>query len=369
MILNEIAAKTRERMIEQQRRHPLAEVRAKAEVLAAAERTAQAARTAGLLAAHRAGGGVTPAKALPNEGRGDVSSPTGDGAPSGVPRGTPEQRTGDRPSHDADTESLAGSSVGPVPRCSDAQGQGRSTALTGGEDVSGQPPGAAGALLPFERALAAERISFICEVKRASPSKGLIAPDFPYLEIARSYEEAGASAISCLTEPFYFQGRDRYLSEIAAAVSLPVLRKDFTVDPYMIYEAKALGAAAVLLICAILDDAELAAYLELARELGLSALVEAHTEHEVERALKSGARVIGVNNRDLQTFQVDITTSVRLRKLVPPDRLYVSESGIVTPADVAALRQNGTDAVLIGETLMRSPDRRAALAALRGAEE
>ena len=214
----------------------------------------------------------------------------------------------------------------------------------------------------FERALAEDGISFICEVKKASPSKGLIAPDFPYLDIAAEYEAAGASAISCLTEPFYFQGRDTYLQEIADAVRIPVLRKDFTVDEYMIYQAKALGAGAVLLICAILDDAQLLAYGQLARELGLSALVEAHSEEEVERALKSGARIVGVNNRDLKTFQVDVTTSARLRRMVPPEILFVSESGIRGAEDIRSLRQNGTDAVLIGETLMRSGDKKVLLA-------
>jgi indole-3-glycerol phosphate synthase len=213
----------------------------------------------------------------------------------------------------------------------------------------------------FARALAADGMSFICEVKKASPSKGLIAPEFPYLEIARAYEEAGASAISCLTEPFYFQGQDAYLKEIAETVQIPVLRKDFTVDEYMIYQAKALGAGSVLLICAILDDAQLLAYGQLAQELGLSALVEAHSEEEVERALKSGAKIVGVNNRDLKTFQVDITTSARLRRMVPPEILFVSESGIRGTEDIRALRQNGTDAVLIGETLMRAVDKRALL--------
>lgn len=214
----------------------------------------------------------------------------------------------------------------------------------------------------FERALAAEGMSFICEVKKASPSKGLIAPEFPYLEIAKEYETAGASAISCLTEPFYFQGKDAYLKEIADVVQIPVLRKDFTVDEYMIYQAGAMGAGAVLLICAILADAQLLAYGQLARELGLSALVEAHSEEETERALKSGAKIVGVNNRDLKTFQVDITTSARLRKMVPPEILFVSESGIRGTEDIRALRRNGTDAVLIGETLMRSDDKKSLLA-------
>ena len=219
---------------------------------------------------------------------------------------------------------------------------------------------------PFEKALGAPGISFICEVKKASPSKGVIAAEFPYLSVAREYEEAGAAAISCLTEPDFFLGSDEYLREIAAAVKIPVLRKDFTVDPYMIYEAKVMGASAVLLICAILSDEELLEYGKIARALGLSALVEAHDEREVERALRVEHGIIGVNNRDLKTFTVDCRNSVRLRKMVPDDRLFVSESGIRTAEDIAVLRQNGTDAVLIGETLMRSPDKAAALRELRG---
>ena len=219
---------------------------------------------------------------------------------------------------------------------------------------------------PFRKAVSGDEISFICEVKRASPSKGLIAPDFPYLDIARDYERAGASAISCLTEPFWFKGRDEYLAEISNAVKIPVLRKDFTVDEYMIYQAKTLGASAVLLICSILSKEQLSEYLGIAHSLGLSALVEAHDEDEVRTALSVGAGIIGVNNRDLRTFTVDINNSARLRKLVPPEILFVSESGIKTAADIEALRSNGTNAVLIGETLMRSPDKKAALDELRG---
>lgn len=219
---------------------------------------------------------------------------------------------------------------------------------------------------PFRKALSGDEISFICEVKRASPSKGLIAPDFPYLDIARDYERAGASAISCLTEPFWFKGRDEYLAEISNAVKIPVLRKDFTVDEYMIYQAKTLGASAVLLICSILSKEQLSEYLGIAHSLGLSALVEAHDEDEVRTALSVGAGIIGVNNRDLRTFTVDINNSARLRKLVPPEILFVSESGIKTAADIEALRSNGTNAVLIGETLMRSHDKKAALDELRG---
>lgn len=219
---------------------------------------------------------------------------------------------------------------------------------------------------PFEQALKGRDVSFICEVKKASPSKGVIAENFPYLTIAKDYEAAGASALSVLTEPFYFQGNDRYLSEIAKTVTIPALRKDFTIDPYMIYEAKLLGASAVLLICSLLPLPVLQEYLSIAHSLGLSALVETHDEYEVEDALKAGARVIGVNNRDLKTFQVDVQNSLKLRKLVPPEILFVSESGVKGPEDVAKLRENGTDAVLIGETLMRSGDKAAALARLRG---
>lgn len=218
----------------------------------------------------------------------------------------------------------------------------------------------------FYQALKKEGMSYICEVKKASPSKGLIAPAFPYLEIAKEYQEAGAAAISCLTEPFYFQGSDRYLQEITAAVDIPVLRKDFTVDEYMIFQAAAYGAAAVLLICAILNDEQLKEYRELAEELGMDALVEAHDEEEAERALKSGARIIGVNNRNLKTFQVDMQNSIRLRKLAPENVVFVSESGIKTSGDIQKLYDNQVDAVLIGETLMRSQDKKAALEELNG---
>ena len=219
---------------------------------------------------------------------------------------------------------------------------------------------------PFEAALAKDGVSFICECKKASPSKGLIAPDFPYLDIAREYEAAGADAISVLTEPDWFLGQDAYLRDIAHTVSIPCLRKDFTVDEYMIFEAKLLGAAAVLLICALLDEETLRSYLALCDRLGLSALVEAHTESELRCALRAGARIIGVNNRNLKDFSVDVGNSRRLRALAPKDVLFVAESGIRTAEDVAALRQIGVDAVLVGETLMRAADKAAALRALKG---
>lgn len=222
---------------------------------------------------------------------------------------------------------------------------------------------------PFEAALRKPDLSFICEVKKASPSKGVIAPEFPYLQIASEYEEAGADAVSCLTEPEYFKGSDRYLEEIAGKVSIPVLRKDFTVDPYMIYEAKVLGASAVLLICALLDRGEIREGIQIADSLGMSALVEAHDEEEVEKALDAGARIIGVNNRDLRTFQVNLDNSRRLRRLVPSEILFVSESGIRTSEDIRRLRENGTDAVLIGETLMKRPDKKKALRELKEYKE
>lgn len=218
----------------------------------------------------------------------------------------------------------------------------------------------------FEKALKNPGISFICECKKASPSKGLIAADFPYLQIAKDYEAAGADCISVLTEPKWFLGADEYLREIADAVSIPCLRKDFTVDEYMVYEAKLLGASAVLLICAILEEEEIRRYRSLCDELGLSALVEAHDEKEVQTALKAGARMIGVNNRNLRDFTVDTDNSRRLRESIPPDVLFVSESGVGGPEDVKKLHEIGADAVLIGEMLMRSDDKRAALQKLRG---
>ena len=220
---------------------------------------------------------------------------------------------------------------------------------------------------PFEDALKSDDMAFICEIKKASPSKGIIAEDFPYLDIAAAYESAGAAAVSVLTEPYYFKGADRYLREIADCVSIPLLRKDFTIDSYMIYESKILGASAVLLICSILSKDALAEYISVAHSLGLSALVETHDENEVAAALEAGARIIGVNNRNLKTFDVDISLSERLRKLVPPEILFVSESGIQSPDDVSRLRETGANAVLIGEAVMRSADKRLEILRLRGA--
>ena len=218
----------------------------------------------------------------------------------------------------------------------------------------------------FHKALSSDGISFICEVKKASPSKGIIAEHFPYVDIAREYEKAGAGAISVLTEPYYFKGSNDYLKEIAENVSIPILRKDFVVDEYMIYESHLLGASAVLLICAILDDGQLCEYKKIADRLGLDALFEAHDENEIVRAINSGARIIGVNNRNLRDFTVDINNSVRLRGLVPKDILFVSESGMKTQDDIRHLKENGTDAVLIGETFMRSDNKKEMLDWLRG---
>lgn len=221
----------------------------------------------------------------------------------------------------------------------------------------------------FEHALETDDISFICECKKASPSKGLIAPDFPYLQIAKEYEAAGANAISVLTEPSRFLGSDKYLEEIAKAVSIPCLRKDFTVDEYQIYEAKILGASAVLLICSILPEDTIKEYIKICDTLGISALVEVHDENEVKSALRSGARIIGVNNRNLKNFTVDTENSKKLRALIPSDVLFVSESGVKSADDIKLLRKIKADAVLIGETLMRAEDKKQKLQELRGCHE
>ena len=226
------------------------------------------------------------------------------------------------------------------------------------EEIYRQESAAGAEHFSFERELARPEITFICECKKASPSKGLIAPDFPYLDIAREYEAAGAGAISVLTEPRWFLGSNDYLREIAANVNIPCLRKDFTVDEYMIYQAKTLGASAVLLICAITETARLKEYIAIADSLGLSALVEAHDGHEIEAALDAGARIIGVNNRNLKDFTVDIHNSERLRKLVPDNVMFIAESGIRTAADIDVLRAANVNGVLIGETLMLSNDKK-----------
>ncbi|MDO5308063.1 MAG: indole-3-glycerol phosphate synthase TrpC [Planctomycetia bacterium] len=209
----------------------------------------------------------------------------------------------------------------------------------------------------FERALQGQGLSFICECKKASPSKGIIVEDFPYLQIAQEYEKAGADCVSVLTEPVYFLGANNYLREIATTIATPCIRKDFIVDEYMIYEAKILDASAVLLICAILTDEQLRAYFDLAESLGLSVLVEAHDEAEIASALSCGARLIGVNNRNLKDFSVNVSNALNLRRLVGDHALFVAESGIKTAEEVGVLRRAGVDAVLIGETLMRASDK------------
>jgi indole-3-glycerol phosphate synthase len=218
---------------------------------------------------------------------------------------------------------------------------------------------------PFKQALKDPEIAIIAEVKKASPSKGLIAEDFDYIEIAKEYEQAGASAISVLTEPYFFQGSNDFLKEISENVNIPLLRKDFTIDEYMIWEAKSLGASAILLIVSILDDDQLKDYLDLAHELGLSAIVETHDADEIRTAIDAGAQIIGVNNRNLADFTVDINNSINLRSLVSDDITFISESGIKTKEDVTRLKENNVDAVLIGETLMRSDDKKSMIFVLK----
>jgi len=220
----------------------------------------------------------------------------------------------------------------------------------------------------FTSALQLDELSFICEVKKASPSKGIIAENFPYVEIAKEYEAAGADCVSCLTEPKYFLGSDEIFKEIRAEISTPMLRKDFTVDEYQIYQAKTMGADAVLLICAILTAAEIARYLELCAELNLAAVVETHDETEIKTAVEVGAEIIGVNNRNLKNFTVDFDNAARLRELIPSNKIYVAESGVKTSADISTLKKIGADAVLIGETLMRAVDKKSALENLRSAK-
>lgn len=221
----------------------------------------------------------------------------------------------------------------------------------------------------FVSALNRPGLSFLCEIKKASPSKGLISPDFPYLDIARAYEAAGADGVSCLTEPKWFLGSDDIFRQVRRTISLPMLRKDFTVDEYQIYQARLMGANAVLLIVSLLDGETLKGYLDLCRSLGLAALVETHDGQEVDAALNAGAEIIGVNNRNLKDFSVDFSNAARLRDRIPPGVLYVAESGLTGPEDAAALKRLGADAALVGEALMRAPDKGAVLASLRRAAE
>lgn len=222
---------------------------------------------------------------------------------------------------------------------------------------------------PFEQALRKEGLSYICECKKASPSKGLIDEDFNYLQIAKEYEKVGARAISVLTEPEFFLGSDQYLQEIAQEVKIPCLRKDFIIDEYMIYQAKLLGAQAILLIVSLLDTQTLKQYLELATSLGLSCLVEAHDEAEIKQAIAVGAKIIGVNNRNLRNFQVNVENTLNLRQAIPKEIMMVAESGIQNRSDIALLEKAQIDAVLIGETLMKASDRQAKMAELRGEKD
>ena len=219
----------------------------------------------------------------------------------------------------------------------------------------------------FYENIAKPGLSFICEVKKASPSKGVIDPVFDYLTIAKEYEKAGADAISCLTEPKWFLGSDEIFKTIRQTVGLPMLRKDFVIDPYQIYQAKVMGANCVLLICALLDTKTVCDYLEICDTLGLAALVETHDEEEIKSAVASGARMIGVNNRNLKDFSVDLENAKRLRDMIPADRLYVAESGVMKPEDAAALRSAGADAILVGEAMMRAEDKKAFLDSMRDA--
>ena len=218
----------------------------------------------------------------------------------------------------------------------------------------------------FEDSLKNKDFAFICEIKKASPSKGIIVEEFPYTEIAQEYEKAGATAISVLTEPNFFKGNDIFLKDVADTVNIPVLRKDFIIDEYQIYQAKLIGADAILLICAILNETTLNKFLNLAKSLKLSCLVETHNEDEVKKALNSGANIIGINNRDLKTFKVDVNTSLKLRKLIPNNKILISESGIKTAQDIKMLKDNGFKGALIGESMMLSKDKKQFLLELRG---
>ncbi len=219
----------------------------------------------------------------------------------------------------------------------------------------------------FLSALKKKNLSFICEIKKASPSKGIIAENFPYVEIAKEYEAAGADCVSCLTEPKYFLGSDEIFSQVRKKISLPMLRKDFTVDEYQIYQAKVLGADAVLVICAILSANELEKFLKICADLKISALIETHDENEIKTALSVGAEIIGVNNRNLKNFEVDFSNAARLREIIPAEKIFVAESGVKTSDDIKILRKIGADAVLIGETLMRAADKKKILAEFRNA--
>lgn len=220
--------------------------------------------------------------------------------------------------------------------------------------------------ISFKNALAKpDRLSVISEVKKASPSKGLIQPDFAPVKIAKEYESCGANAVSCLTEEHYFQGSSEYFKAIRQAIGLPMIRKDFIIDEYQIYEARLMGADAILLIAAVLDDEKLKRFGDTARSLGLDILAETHDESELERVLALDFDIIGINNRNLKTFEVTLETTAKLAGMIPEGKVIVSESGIRDNADMKTVRSYGADAVLIGETLMRSGNIGATLTALR----
>ena len=218
----------------------------------------------------------------------------------------------------------------------------------------------------FEDSLKSKEFSFICEIKKASPSKGVIVEEFPYTDIAQDYEQAGAAAISVLTEPNFFKGNDIFLKDVADIVNIPVLRKDFIIDEYQIYQAKLIGADAVLLICAVLDESTLKKFINIATSLKLSCLVETHNEEEIKKALSCNAKIIGINNRDLKTFTVDINTSLKLRKFIPENKILVSESGIKTAQDIKMLKNAGFNGALIGESMMLSKNKEQFLLSLKG---
>lgn len=219
----------------------------------------------------------------------------------------------------------------------------------------------------FYEAIEKPGLSFICEVKKASPSKGIIDPVFDYLKIASEYEKAGADAISCLTEPKWFLGSDEIFCRIRSKVATPMIRKDFVVDEYQLYQARLMGADCVLLICALLDTDTISRYLKICEDLGLAALVETHDENEISSAVSAGARMIGVNNRNLKDFSVNLDNAARLRDKIPSDLLYVAESGVTSPADAALLRAAGADGLLVGEALMRAEDKASFLTSMREA--
>ena len=218
----------------------------------------------------------------------------------------------------------------------------------------------------FKNALSGDKIKIISEIKKASPSKGLICQDFDPIKIAKEYNEAKTDCISILTEPYFFLGNNAYIKDVKKVTDIPILRKDFIIDEKQIYESKIIGADCILLICAILDEKKLKEFLNLAHKLCLSALVEAHNEDEIKTALNCNAEIIGVNNRNLKTFEVDFNNTFKLRKLVPDDIIFVCESGIKTREDIIKLEENNVNAVLIGETFMKSKNKIEEIKKLRG---